>query len=496
MRLGGSICLLLAACGPEVAVDDADGGDDTGSTGTMTGPSTDPSATAPTSVDESDDDVIDDDGPIIDDFGSPSDLGPAGACAGGQPCKLDVLVVVDNSSRMGDAQLALTHSLVELVGRIETRAATGESVVDVQMMFTTTDMGNPMCSPFQPVDYAPAMGSPISTGCNARINRFTGLGDDPEVRPDVCQTLCTADVVPDDPFVAFVGAEHNVPDVPTQDIDGDADLDSSVAQAIACLAPQGLDGCGFEQPLESMLQALSPGAEWNTGARPFLRPDSVLLIVLATDEMDCSMTDFSPMYDEEYYEPNADGMLLPSSAICWNAGASCPGPDASGLYGECWAPDAPLLSPNRYSDYLVEELREATGREVLMVAFTGVPRVEGRSEAPPFQAITGGIHDLVFHTWEPSDLVPPDVDAGLTIEDKRFAFGMGPGCTDYDERTGRLVQAVPNIRVTEVCQSLDITGGLGNFGIRCCVESVCDPEMSFDCVDGWLTSGEVFQERG
>jgi hypothetical protein len=158
------------------------------------------------------------------------------------------------------------------------------------------------------------------------------------------------------------------------------------------------------------------------------------------------------------------------------------------VYGECSATASPLLSPTRYTDYLVEALREGEGREVLMVAFTGVPPIEQRSADPPFQPTDGGLPDLIYHTWEISDLVPPDVDAGMTVDDKRFAFGMGPGCTDYDDGTGRLVQAVPNVRITDVCQALDLGGDLGNAGVRCCIESVCDPGMAFDCVDGWLSA--------
>ena len=59
-------------------------------------------------------------------------------------------------------------------------------------------------------------------------------------------------------------------------------------EALSCIAPQGIDGCGFESPLEAMAQALNPDAAWNTAERPFLRPGGVLAIVILTDEVDCS----------------------------------------------------------------------------------------------------------------------------------------------------------------------------------------------------------------
>ena len=52
--------------------------------------------------------------------------------------------------------------------------------------------------------------------------------------------------------------------------------------------------------------------------------------------------------------------------------------------------------------------------------------------------------------------------------DKTFDFGIGPGCTNT--ATG---QAVPPVRVKEVCQSLDLPDA-----VKCCIESICDDDFS------------------
>ena len=84
------------------------------------------------------------------------------------------------------------------------------------------------------------------------------------------------------------------------------------AQDVSCVALNlGTDGCGFEQQLEATLKAITPascdepycvfseatrghagpGGENTVGADLFVRPDSLLALVLVTDEDDCSAAD-------------------------------------------------------------------------------------------------------------------------------------------------------------------------------------------------------------
>jgi hypothetical protein len=98
---------------------------------------------------------------------------------------------------------------------------------------------------------------------------------------------------------------------PTDDPDG-------FSSELSCVATTGTGGCGFEQPLEAVLKALSPASAtaWTApsfvppvffdatsghalGANAgFVRPDSLLVVVLVTDEEDCSALDpgvFDPL---------------------------------------------------------------------------------------------------------------------------------------------------------------------------------------------------------
>ncbi len=467
---------LSAACGPQVDVpaDGTDGSDGT-STTAMTSTTTMTSTTADDAPSDTTADDTDPTNPVKRDLPEPC---VDGSCT----FALDLLVVVDNSARTGSYQAALTRELSRFVDEPLVDANSNPLDLDLQLMVTTTDMGNQLCTQFQPEGYAPAAGAPTITGCNARLAHFTGLTGT-EVVPEVCTNLCPSDVVASDAFVAVLpDGTDNVQDVAPVDIDGDGDVDSPAAQAVACLVPQGVNGCGYESPLEAMLQALEPAAPWNSGPRPFMRRDTRLGVIIVTDEVDCSIDDTTLMTDESYYNVNpATGMPSPSSALCWNAGVTCDGPTA-GIYDDCASVvDGPLQNTARYVDYLTY-VRDVLGKDVFMIDYIGVPPVTEHHADPPYQPTEGGAAALVTRTWiegeyPAGDILPEEFATGVTAADKEFLFGVGPGCTGALPSGDFTGQAVPNHRVMEVCRALDDIN-LDNEGARCAIESVCDADYT------------------
>jgi hypothetical protein len=404
-------------------------------------------------------------------------------------CNLvDLLFVIDNSGTMGEEQLNLAKNFPLLIQQLEALESDAGMGANVNIMVTTTDFGNPLCKPFASHD--PEAGAPVANSCTQRLDRFTGLGMNAPVYTEACTDVCTAPgVAPTggDLIIHFDDESDNVPPVGEVDINDDGVPDSPVAQALACLGPQGIDGCGYESPLETMMQALNPLAPWNCGSpgdmtacpnggvdRPFMREGAVLAVAVITDEEDCSVKDYAIMTDNDYYA-ELDGEPLPSSAICWNAGVTCNGPDANGVYVNCFSDDSEeLLHPlQRYTDFLNLYVREGLGKEVVMLGILGVPPVTEHNPNSPHEPIDGGVHDLVYRDWRDADILDEDMAAGIDVEYQQWAFGIGPGCTGIDDQGNVTGQAVPPVRVKEVCQSLDYDDN-----IRCCIESVCDDDFS------------------
>lgn len=442
-----------------------------------------------------------------------------GSCA----VKVDLLFVIDNSGTMGEEQLNLARNFGELMDALQTLTdPLGNAVAsDVHIMVTTTDMGNPACDDgFKPDDYEPQRGAPVATPCTDRIQRFTGRGNDPLTIESACLEVC-------DPESAPAPLGHFIHVYPSGDnIDG-----GTPAQALACIGPQGIDGCGFESPLEAMQQALNPCACWNEPSRcgdaaveaceaeavdydeSFLRDDAILAIVMITDEADCSVRDFDIMTTPTFMATDPqDGAPAPSSALCWNAGVVCGEVDPlDGSYSGCTpsnfssdgasgvSDDEAVLHPTSRYESLLSALR-SEGREVIMLGVLGVPEVTAYADTPPFQPIEGGVAALQYRDWrDPAhprgDILPSDWDDGIDADAMQFEFGIGPGCTvsntDYEG------QAIPPARIRRVCESLDVPDDPDTPGdesqTRCCMESVCGEDFTpaLRCLTGLIRTAIV-----
>lgn len=428
---------------------------------------------------------------FVDEFGGDSTGGPIG-CSGDGLCQnqIDLLFVVDNSGTMGEEQLNLSRQYANLIEKLENLTDRDGNPIgaDVNIMVTTTDMWNPSCDgEWVKPDYVAASGDPIYTACTDRPGRFES--HDGTDFSTTCTGVCTTGATAEDPFIHFNRFGNNV-------------IGGSPADALSCIGPQGVDGCGYEAPLESMIQALRPESCWNDPQgcteqewawvdTPFLRPDAALAVVLITDEADCSMKNYAAMNADAFIEGEAT-----TSAVCWNAGVQCTGFDAAtGTYAECHAVDrdldgglvtgpdfpgdAPALQPlSRYTDFLGR--LKADGKEVIMLGILGVPEVREHNAEPPFEPIAGGVADLEYREWTDADILPGDADDAAAKTDK---FGIGPGCTGFEDAsmTVSTGQAIPPVRIKEVCESLN-----DGEDVRCCIESICDDDFSpaIDCLTG------------
>ncbi len=486
-----------SACGPLVPIEG-----DTEAAGSSTTMGA-PVGTSSGQGDEVSDGAIKHDEPWVE-----MDVG-ASACEPGGTCNLvDLVLVIDNSGTMGEEQLNLARNFPQLVDELMGLVDVHGNPVDpdVNIMVTTTDFGHPLCTAFQKPDYEPRQGAPVYTGCNSRIQRFTGLDPvDPVVIEEACTEGCPSDVAPGEHFINFGPRGSNVPN-------------DDVHAALSCIGPQGIDGCGFEAPLETMLRAIDENACWNRPDQPqcdestewaaaqrgFLRDDATLVIAIISDELDCSVqapggySYFTDVDNAAYWELDpATGTLRPSSAICFNAGVTCEDGDGDGIYESCTASTNDVLHPvERYTAYL-DYLVESRGKDVVMLGIFGVPEVVAHDPEPPYEPTAGGVADLVYRQWQDfpypaGDILPEEWDAGVRAADKTFEFGaLGPGCTGTDGLGNFTGQGLPPVRMRQVCESLDsVDAATGEPQVRCCIESICDTDFSpaIRCLTGLLSA--------
>lgn len=218
--------------------------------------------------------------------GSRRDAGwvePIGICS--EAASVDLLLVIDDSSSMAEEQDRLADALPALVSALAAPPdddgdgrADWQPIADLHVGVITTDMGSG--------------GYPVPTcGGGTFGARF---GDDGvlSMRGHAPRGPCMA-TYPS--ILSFLAGDD-----PAQ-----------FAEHVGCVAVAGTSGCGFEQPLEAMLKALSPsgpasytradyvppiflegtlghGDGANAG---FVRDGSLLAIVIVTDEEDCSVRD-------------------------------------------------------------------------------------------------------------------------------------------------------------------------------------------------------------
>jgi hypothetical protein len=233
--------------------------------------------------------------------------------------KIDLLFMIDNSASMGDKQKLLAAAVPQLVdrlvvprcvdaaGAVQHRTALSEpcpagmapefqAVKDIHIAVITSSLGVHGAKP--PVD---RNGMPLPPVCASGPR-----GDDharllPSMRPEL--TLAS---YAGQGFLAWDPDKELVPP-------GQADAATLGKDFGAMVQAAGEDGCGYEASLESWYRFLidpEPPLQISVGDKDlsvpsgvdsellaqrqaFLRPDSLVAIVMLTDENDCSIMDES-----------------------------------------------------------------------------------------------------------------------------------------------------------------------------------------------------------
>ena len=321
---------------------------------------------------------------------------------------VDILFIIDNSASMGEEQAIWAANIGSFISVLE--------APDVQANFrigvTTSDNGNPWCG-----GTTAEAGALVYSSCLQRIGSFISQAGDTDVSTIACQDLCALGTsglgisAESSPWIeSFAGGNTNLPDGVT------------TTQALQCIGPQGINGCGFESQLESMNKALIRMDTQSDSAFGFRREHAALAIIHVTDEADCSYNNdwvsiFEQSGNKVFWDSTSD--TFPTSALCWNAGTACTD-NGSGGY-DCVAADydvngnqIPSGDPN------------ADGNAVLHPLARYIDRVQGiendKKEISPGQEVIvgllGGVGDSGLPAYSDS------ADAVFMRD-----FGIGPGCS-------------------------------------------------------------------
>ena len=356
--------------------------------------------------------------------------------------KVDVLFVVDNSISMADKQGYLATAGAQLVGRLaDPNCVDGDDpaladgcpegqhrefapVPDIHVGVISTSlggMGGDLCSDF-------------GTGESSWDPSKNDAG---KLMPSVRDGLAS-----------YQGQGFLAWDALGADSDAEHDLDTLKADLVAHVRSVGDIGCGYEASLESMYRFLidpSPPEEIVVGdddySHPtvddagnvivdtevleqranFLRPDSALVVVLLSDEDDCSMT-AGPMGGMGYltatasFEGGAFSMPAATSECAVDPNDPC--------CRSCGLVDDTEGCRPLHEDPSCQEGRPA-GEDQLSLRCFDQKRRFGFDLLHPVDRYMAGLRDpVIFDTWNCNDdLECPQVRNPLfPIEDSELSF--------------------------------------------------------------------------
>jgi len=319
--------------------------------------------------------------------------------------RVDILFVVDDSASMEGVQAELPALLESFIAGSDEPGMERPELTDIHLATVSTDMG--------------LNGIPDIEGCEGLGNDgvFIALGADElsQCNPDTGN---------------FITYEDGMSEITTE-------------LAAACLPSLGNMGCGFEQPLEAMLKSLwrvdDDTIEFMTGQGHggaendgFLRADSLLVVVVVTDEDDCSAQDYS--------------IFVPSSSN-------------TGLNTRCVNNPESLFDTDRYVQGL-KALREGDD-PIVFVAIAGIPtalaEAQGDVDLNDDEAVEA-FYDEVLDA-DPMQIV---IDSRMTPE-VPDDDGLVPSCEKSPEPgTDFADKAYPPRRLVKVAKAFGSAGVIGS----------------------------------
>lgn len=269
-----------------------------------------------------------------------ADAGPSDTATSSTEPRLDLLLVIDNSGSMYSNQQRFSASLAGFLDALAAPLQDGRVLRDLHVGVISTDLGSPDGG---------------TAGCQGR-------GDDGRLNPNAHRAF-------ESPHRDPRCRERSTRDILRSDLS--PERRSDLLLDLHCQVFMSTFGCGIEQPLEAARRALMrrPGDELG----PFLRSDSVLAIVVLSDEEDGSIRDCRN-------EPPGTGMCMDASDALDSRSSRWSSADLNLRfygYSPC-GPQDPTWSVDRYAHPVNTETgltasHAAHPERVVFGAIAGVP---------------------------------------------------------------------------------------------------------------------------
>ncbi len=361
--------------------------------------------------------------------------------------KVDLLFMVDNSLSMARHQAKLAERISILVDAL-----------------TSGRLPNSQQQSFDPVTdlHIAVINSDLGTGAGNFGGRYLDCtdvaGEDAQfqTRLSAAREECVNanPVPPGENFLRFIDT-GNGPNIQASDL----------TETFACIVDAlGEGGCGYERQLDAVLKALVPSAvsepiTFNSGAATgrgdtthagFLRPDSLLGVVLVTDEDDCSASDLS------LYDPDDTRWFVTRRP----GEQPIPGPNL-----RCIVHEDALYPVSRYSQGLLS-LRPNQPDLLVFAAITGIPP-QLAERNPTLQQILADPRMVPAIDFQAQD------EAGNLVDDR-----IKPSCDRIrvDDVNGVeeevLELAYPPRRIVDVALEIENGGGSS------VVETICTDDFT------------------
>jgi hypothetical protein len=279
-----------------------------------------------------------------------TDAGTGGNALARKVDKLDILLSIDNSRSMADKQQILSLALGDLVQSLAnppcvdltTQAVSAQPntpfdacpagsrrwhdpIIDIHVGVVTSSLGG------HGADSCP--NQETQNGCpSGAVNTTNNDRGELITRSDPCGATGKVPTYQDQGFLDWDPAAHQLPP-------GEADMAGFTDHIKSLVIGAGQVGCGYESQMESWYRFLVDPEPYDTMTivgqtatpngtdttvlqqrKAFLRPDSMLAIVVLSDEDDCSMKEYGQFYlgaqQKSPTNPSQDFHLPLASKVC------------------------------------------------------------------------------------------------------------------------------------------------------------------------------------